>query len=684
MALYDEMTGRLPSEHTSVTTAVGEYLYYTRTLRRRDLPLFCRRLPDGPEQVVLDLQALADAHGYAGLGAMSVSPDNALLAFTLDLTGAEDWELRVIEAATGRLVSRRGGVLSVEWAAGDQLAYTELDRRGRPARALLHTAGSGSSSADDRLLLEEPDEAAVVDVSITKGRRWLTLNSNTRQSSEVHLLGTDEGSLTEGAPRLVAPREPGVTYFVDELSDGWLLLVANPEPPSRALGLSTLHESELPAARARWRALRSPQPEGEPIEDVDVFASHVVLYERAEDGVPRARVLRVVAEGGRGGAGGYDGGHGGTGSADASRSRRVAGASSTPTHHPPPALLEDGFVPLPTNGGPAALSAAPNRRFGSSTLHFDLSSPAAPPASYAYDMQRRILSVRAQSTESPARVELTCERRYARARDGEQLPLTLVRTAGRPLTEQTPLHLVCYGAYGASLAAEWRAEHLPLLERGWLVVLAHVRGGGELGPRWHRAGAGLRKPTSAHDVCDVLRDLHSRGVSSPAFSTAAADSAGALALGGAINEEPGLLAAALLRAPFLDPLRTMLDPSLPLVVEEREEWGDPAACEATRAAMELYSPHDALRWGAAYPAMMLVAAENDARVPLTQSLDYLARLRERSQDAHSAAAAGAPPQMLHLRESGGHQGEGGRYRRFEQASVELAFLMRAAGGTDLT
>ena len=146
------------------------------------------------------------------------------------------------------------------------------------------------------------------------------------------------------------------------------------------------------------------------------------------------------------------------------------------------------------------------------------------------------------------------------------MPLTTVHRKSIALTPETPMHLLVYGAYGACLPAEWRSDHLPLLEAGWMVVLAHVRGGGELGPEWHAAGSGLNKRTSANDLHDVIRSLHSDGVSSPQYTTAMADSAGALALGGLMNDSPSLLSGVVMRGPFLDPLNSMLDPSLPLTM----------------------------------------------------------------------------------------------------------------------
>ena len=654
--LYERMTGRLPAELRTPGEPIGEYLYYTRTPHRRDLPLHCRQLiSGGPEQVLLDLSALADQHGFAALGAISVSEDHSLLAYTLDLTGTESWELRVVEAATGRLVSSIPNVLSVEWASGEELVYTQMDGRSRPCHALVHTAGSSSSS--DAMIFDELDEAAIVDVATTKSRRWLTINSNTRASSEVHLLSASD---PRGPLRLVAPRESGISYFVEQLGyEGWLLLIANASAESRALGLSAVHESQLPAKRSSWTTLRPPN-EDEPVDDVDVFAQWLVLYERAQ-GVPRARVLSIRGD-------------------SESDSASSSSSSSSETARVVPSLSEHSLIPLPTGDAPCAISPAPNRSFSSDVVHFEVSSPTTPPTPLAYDMRLRNVWSRAPPLEPLPRTPLVCEQWHAPARDGAQVPLTVVRRADVQPSANTPLHMLVYGAYGASLGAEWRAEHLPLLESGWMVVLAHVRGGGELGPKWHRAGAGLAKQTSANDLCDVLQWMHAHGTSRPERTTAAADSAGGLALGGLMNALPGGLAAAVLRGAFLDPLDAMLDPSLPLTIEEREEWGDPLTCKATRAAMATYSPYEGLPPGTAMPALLLIAAAQDTRVPLAQSLKYVSRLRRRSLSGLSEEAVlDRPPALLHVRESGGHQGEGGRYRRFEQVSVELSFLMHAVG-----
>ena len=689
MALYDELAARLPATHRAPGEPHGEYEYYTRTGRRANLPLYCRarRRRDGgasgsaeSEQVLLDLGALADAHGFAALGSLSVSADHSLLAYTVDTAGDEAYELRVVELGQGgaspRTLSTLPRVARAEWADGETLIYTRLDGRGRPCRALLHTAGTRHESADAEVHAE-PDDAVAIDVAITKGRRWLTISSSRHTSSEVRLLSA--AAPRTAPPLLVTPREDGCRYYVEELAAGWLLVIGTPSPqsaePSRSLdsnlALSVVHESELPAPWRSWRPLPVSAPAGEPagpgtasIEDVDVFGGCIALYERL-DAVPRLRLLELSAE--------HD--------ASPAAPRAPEGHTPPPPPPPPPPSVVSAHVArLPHGSAPCAITPAPNRDFETRLVHFSLSSPCHPPTPYAYDVPTRTARLRPHEPShlGASGGELACELTHANADDGVAVPLTLVHRAGLELTSSTPLHVLVYGAYGAPLSAEWRAEHLPLLDRGWAVALAHVRGGGELGPSWHRAACGVEKRRSALDLCAAVRELHARGISSPPLSTAAADSAGALALGGLLNETSDALigAGVVLRSPFLDPLGAMSEPSLPLTVEEREEWGDPLACEATARAMRRYSPYGGLS-EQQYPPMLLVVARRDARVCFTQAVRYVARLRHRSG---AAPGPGAPPQLLHVRTTGGHLADGGRYRRLEQASLELAFLLQSVGG----
>ena len=262
-ALYDEMAARLPDVHVSPVEPLGDWHYYTRTARRRDLPCYVRRRVDGgPEQVLLDLGALADRHGYAGLGSFSISADQSLMACTVDLSGRDEWELRVIECASGRLVSTVSAVASAAWAAaGEELVYTSVDARGRPSRALCHTAGGRSAS--DTLLYEEVDESATLDVALTKGRRWLTLTLTLTLTVHPHCspslftltVHPQRTQLTLSAhphphPHPHPQRSPSAFTLSAHSSPSAFTLTAHPH---RSPSPFTLHRSPSP----RWLTLTS-------------------------------------------------------------------------------------------------------------------------------------------------------------------------------------------------------------------------------------------------------------------------------------------------------------------------------------------------------------------------------------------------------------------------------------------
>jgi oligopeptidase B len=385
--------------------------------------------------------------------------------------------------------------------------------------------------------------------------------------SQVHLLSASEPCAAP--PRLVAPRAAGASYFVEELPRGWLLLIGSglgasaDATPSRELGLSLVHTSRLDAGRAGWRPLLQPCEEGAVVDDLDVFEGRtghgrLALCER--DHACLSMPARWT----------YDGGHFGRRYERAKGQPRVRlleleGGGVTPGEEAAraPRIVETLQLPLPTVA-PCRITPAPGHDFSSPLVCFSLSSPTSPPAHYAFDTRDGTLTTRqphvmgpsggvdasggvlrrlarawglpwreeqpapsassaatAAVPASPAVPELVCELTHATAADGTRVPLTLVRLASLKPTSCTPLHLLVYGAYGLPLNAEWRAEHLPLLERGWVVGLAHVRGGGDLGSRWHRAGSGpQRKPNSATDLRDALTHLHRQGISSPPRATA--------------------------------------------------------------------------------------------------------------------------------------------------------------------
>ena len=315
MRLYDELAAAQPAAHQSEPEIRGEWAYYTRSPPRRDLPLFCRQhVRGGSEHVLLDLGALADRHGYAAIGKFAGSPDGRTFAYTLDVTGAEQWQLIVVDCATGGPATEPiAGVLNFEWAdGGEALVYTSIDHRGRPCCALVHSLGS--PRVRDRVLVEEADESHLLDVSSTKDGAWITLNSHSHMSSEVQLIPAD-GAVHRSGPLLVTRREERLHYFVEGLARGHLLLVGSTNerdgetetsavhraslshgsacksPFEAGLGLCTVQVGDLPTPRSAWVPLRASQATTH-IEDVDVGNGWIAIYERRA-AVPQISVARL-------------------------------------------------------------------------------------------------------------------------------------------------------------------------------------------------------------------------------------------------------------------------------------------------------------------------------------------------------------------------------------------------------
>ena len=445
MELYGQMASSIPAEIQSAPEPWGSYEYYTRTLARRDLPRFCRcqRGGGGGEEVLLDLGALADRYGFVSLGAFAVSPNHRMLAYTLDTSGAEEWTLWVVELATGAVHARIANAHGVEWLGDERLVYTAANRRGRPSTALLHAIG-GAVRAE--VLYEEDDEEWVLEVGATKGSGLVTLTSASRLATEVRLLDPWQPA---APPRLVAPRAEGVTYLVEQLEADWLLLIAS-TARGAPLRLATTPLASLPTPHTQWQPFWQGGGGSESggggegggaaggggeggdsgggsggviaLEDIDVFDGWLALYAR-RDGVPLLTILQ----------------HGGcelpmppptpptpTPTPPTPTLPRASllrwltswvgwpptpaapvvpatppwpTAQSPPT--PPPRMLAQHEVALPSEGGPCRLVPAANRELRTRTMRFGHSSPASPPSQLEYNLDTRRLSLLQQESFSP-------------------------------------------------------------------------------------------------------------------------------------------------------------------------------------------------------------------------------------------------------------------------------------------
>lgn len=617
--LYQEMRGRLEETDLSVPYLLDGDYYYTRTEPGKQYPVYCRKRGslDAAEEVLLDANALAAGHDFLRLGAVEVSPDGTLLAFLVDTDGSESFTLEVKDLASGRLLPDRvtGTSWDLEWGNDDRtLFYTTTDAARRPYRLFRHRLGAGP--AGDELVYYEPDEAFELSLSKTRSRRYLLLDLHSSTTGEVRFLDADHPG---GAFRVVTPRRHGVEYGVYHHGDSFYV-----RTNAGAKNYRLLRVPVADLSPGSWREV-IPARDDVDLVDVEMFADYMAVLER-RGGLPRIRVraFRTGAE------------------------REVT--------FPEPAY---------------SVRPVDNHDYASHLLRFRYASFVTPPSIFDYDMTTGTRQLRKQTRVGggydPARYR--SERLAATASDGTAVPISLVYPAGLRRDGSNPCLLYGYGGYGASIDPGFSSSRLSLLDRGFVYAVAHVRGGGEMGERWHDGGKLLTKKNTFTDFIAAAEYLVAQGYTSPRRLALTARSAGGLLAGAVVNLRPDLFAAAVAEVPFVDLMNTMLDPTIPLTVTEWEEWGNPRQ-PAYFDYMRSYSPYDNIA-PRRYPAMLITAGLNDPRVGFWEPAKWTARLR----------ASLPPGQRILLRTymGAGHAGPSGRYDALREKAFEYAFLFDALG-----
>lgn len=617
--LYEEMRGRIKETDLSVPERIDNYFYYSRTEAGGQYPIFCRRYGslDAPEEILLDQNPLAANHAYFKIGVSEVSPDHRLLAYSVDTSGAEEFTLYIKNLTTGELLPESIGNTSVgvTWANDSRtLFYTLLDHARRPCRLYRHAVGT--SSTTDVLVYFEPDESFFLDINRTRSRRYLLLDIASHSTSEVRFLDADQ---PEGAFRVVQPREPGIEYSVEHHDQRFFITTNDGAPNFRLVQAPVSSPS-----KANWSPVLPYRPDIK-LDETDAFRSHLVVYER-QAGLRQIRVMDLASG-------------------------------------------EAHLVPFPE---PVyTLRAHENPEFETRLLRFTYTSLVTPSSVVEYDMAERTWTVRKQ-TEVRGGYDPSLyqsERVFATAPDGEQVPISLVYRAPLPLNGERPLLLNGYGAYGLSYDPSFSSNTLSLLDRGFVVAIAHVRGGEEMGRPWYEGGKLLNKRSTFTDFIATAEHLVAAGYTSSAGLVINGGSAGGLLMGAVTNLRPDLFRVVLADVPFVDVVNTMLDASLPLTVIEYDEWGNPG----DRVAYEYirsYSPYDNIE-AKDYPHMLVTAGLNDPRVAYWEPAKWTARLRATKTNGNRL--------LLRTNMGAGHAGASGRYDLLREIAFKYAFVLDVLG-----
>lgn len=623
--LFQEIRGRIRETDLSLATPWGPYLYYQRTTAGDEYPRHyrCARPQDGSldidpatEQLLLDPNALADG-GFLSVGAFSVSPDHRLLAYSLDTSGDEVYQLFVRDLVDGTLhaLPFEDCDGSMTWANDSRtLFFGELDETHRPFR--LHRYRLGEAHAEQ--VFEEPDGRFFLGCHRASSERQLLLDLSSKTTSETWVLdaGTPDADF-----RCIAPREEGHEYYVDhgQVDGRWCWLIRSNQA---GINFALYLAEEADSSREHWQE-RIPHDPERMLEDLSLNSSALTLSLR-EGGLP---VIEVHPAGGT--------------------AYRVQ--------------LPDAAYSLYVQDSLEFDSPVIRLRYEA------LNRPAQVRELRLADGEQQVL--KQTPVEGPFDADAyVSQRLWATAADGTRIPISLVarrETLGRP----APLYLYGYGAYGASLDPWFSHARLSLLDRGFVFAIAHVRGGGELGEAWYRAGKLEHKANTFGDFIACAEHLLAEGLTTREQLVISGGSAGGLLIGAVLNQRPELFAAAIAEVPFVDVLNTMQNPDLPLTVTEYDEWGDPNQPEVFER-IRSYAPYENVK-PQAYPALLVVAGYNDSRVQYWEAAKWVAKLRATRTDNHLL--------LLKTDLGAGHGGMSGRYQALRDVALEYAFLFKVLG-----
>lgn len=647
--IFEEIKGRTLETDLSVPTRVRGYWYYGRSFEGRQYGASCRTpvvdptdwtpprpaedaRPDQPalpgEEVLLDLDALAEGHEFFSLGGSSVSPDDRLLAYATDVVGDERYTVRVTDLSTGEhLADELTGVLGgVTWGGTpDHFYYTTIDESWRPDKVWRHRLGTTQS--DDELVFHEPDARYFVGVGRTRSQRYVVIAASSKTTSEYHVLDARDA---EASPVCFATREDGVEYSLEHAriaGEDRFLVLHNASGPEFELATAPTD----PTPRSGWVPLLPHDPEIR-LEDVDAFASHLVVSQRS-GGLPQVRILLLGDD-------------------------------------QPGGVADDRLVEFPSEL--ATVGAGSNPSFDQPTVRVGMTSMAEPSSVHDYDLRTGELTLlkRAPVLGDYDPADYEEHRLWATAPDGVEVPISLVvrrdaRASGGPV----PLHLYGYGAYETSIDPYFAVGRLSLLDRGAAFAIAHVRGGGEMGRRWYDDGKLEHKQHTFDDFVACARHLVETGWTTPEVLVAEGASAGGLLVGAVANQAPEAFGGIVAGVPFVDTLTTMLDASLPLTVPEYDEWGNPTDDPVAYARIAGYAPYENVA-DLPYPPILAETSLNDTRVLYVEPAKWVARLRERAPKADV---------LLRTEMAAGHGGVSGRYRAWHDRAFTLAWILDRMG-----
>ena len=620
--LFEEIVGRIKQDDSTVPVRRNGYWYYTRYESGAEYPLYARRKGalEAPEELLIDAGVAARGHDFYQVTGLEVSPDNRMLALTEDTVGRRQCTLRFRDLVSGDDYPDRIGNVEpdIAWANDNRtvLYVAKHPQTLLGYRVMKHVLGT--PAAADELVYEQDDESFYTTVFRSKTDRLIYIAAQSTLATEYRYAQASDPDL---AFRVALPRQRDHEYHLHDLG-GRFIIRTNWQAQNFRVMAAAFEEI---GERARWRDL-VPHRADALVAGIDVFRNFLVVSERS-GGLRRIRVR----------------------SWDGARDFLIDAAEPACTMAP---------------GG--------NEEVDTDTLRYVYTSLTTPRTTYDYDMNTgmEVLLKRDPVLGGFDPAHYVTEFLWATARDGARVPVSLLYRRGTPRDGSAPLYQYAYGAYGLATDPSFRVSVLPLVDRGFVYAIAHVRGGEELGRSWYEDGRLLAKWHTFDDFVDVTRFLVRERYADPRRVFAMGGSAGGLLIGAVANVAPQDYRALVAHVPFVDVVTTMLDDSLPLTTNEYDEWGNPAASRELYDYILSYSPYDNVR-AQAYPAMLVTTGLWDSQVQYFEPAKWVARLRALKADSN--------PLVFRTNMEAGHGGKSGRYQRYREIAEEYAFILDQAG-----
>ena len=619
--LYDEMLGRIKQTDIQVPYRKNGFLYYARTVEGKQYPIHARKRvqkdasADAAEEILLDVNQLAEGKKFMSIGDFAVSDDTNLLAFTTDDNGYRQYKLHVKDLRTGKVtegLAERVG--SVEWAKDNKTLFyaTENDAK-RQNRIFRHVLGT----TEHAVLFEEKDELYDVWAERSRSGDWLFLVSESKTTNEVRLL---DAAKPAAEPVVMVPRKTDHKYYPDHRGDLFYIRTNDAGINYRVV---TAPVSDY--AQKNWKELvayRKPVR----IESIDLFKNHMVVRVR-EGGLSQLEIYDLAKD---------------------NKSHRVS-------------FPEAAYAVFPSA----------NAEFDTNVFRYTYQSFITPSSVYDYDLDSRKQTL-LKRTEvlggyDPAKYKI--ERFFVTATDGAKIPVAMVYRKDLQPKKNNPLMLYAYGSYGSSIQDGFSSNRFSLIDRGVIFAVAHIRGGGEMGKEWHEQGRMMSKKNTFTDFINVAEYLVKENYTSKEKLAISGGSAGGLLMGAVVNMRPDLFKAVLAWVPFVDVMNTMLDPTIPLTTQEYIEWGNPND-KAAYFYMKSYDPYSNIE-KKKYPAMLVRTSLNDSQVGYWEAAKWVARLRAHKTDENVL--------LLRVNMGAGHGGASGRYDKLREDAHDYAWVLATLG-----